>query len=60
MKKIYETPETKVINVKLTTIAASNPGVTADPDATPIDAGEVESRRYNVWDDEKDEEDEEY
>lgn len=57
MKKIYDAPETKVIKVKLATIiAASNPAVTADPDATPIDAGEVESRRYNIWDDEEDEE----
>lgn len=53
MKKIYDAPETKVIKVKLATIiAASNPAVTADPDVTPIDAGEVESRRYNIWDDE--------
>ena len=53
MKKIYDAPETKVIKVKLATIiAASDPAVTADPDVTPIDAGEVESRRYNIWDDE--------
>jgi len=58
MKKIYETPEMKVVNVKLTTmIAASDPDVTVNKDDTPVDPGKVDSRRYNnVWDEEDEEE----
>ena len=55
MKKIYQTPET--VTIKIATpmlLIGSDPQVGADPNETPVDAGDVESRRNNnMWDDEE-------
>ena len=59
MKKIYMMPEIQVVKVKLgSMITTSDPKATVDPNDY-VDAGDVESRRYNAWGDEdEDEEDE--
>ncbi len=49
-------PTLQVVHVRVTKIfAASDPKVTLDPDATPVDAGSVEVKGYglgkSVWDD---------
>lgn len=58
MKKIYQIPETVTMKIATSMIlSASDPQVGLDKDATPVNPGEVESRRSNnVWD-EEDEED---
>ncbi len=57
MKKTYQIPETVTMKIATSMIlSASDPQVGADPNATPIDAGEVDARRSNnAWDEEYEE-----
>jgi hypothetical protein len=59
MKKIYLSPDTQVIKIKICKImTASNPTVAIDPDEA-VNANEVESRRnrYDIWEEEELEDD---
>jgi hypothetical protein len=52
MKKIYITPNTKVIKVKLATmIALSDPKAGLNPKSS-VDADDIDSRSNDYWDDE--------
>lgn len=57
MKNIYQKPESKIINIHMraTILNTSDPYVTVNSTAAPIDAAKVESRRggYSIWDDEE-------
>jgi len=55
MKKIYQTPETVTMRIATPMIlAASDPQVVLDPTES-VDAGSVESRRNNLWDEDEEE-----
>ena len=55
MKKIYQKPETLTVKITSSNIlSASNPQVGLDPDES-VDAGSVESRRNNLWDEDEEE-----
>lgn len=55
MKKIYMMPNIKVVEAEIEDLlSASEPEAIIDPDATPIDASSVESRRnFSLWEDEE-------
>ncbi len=54
MKKIYLTPNVLVKKIELQRmIADSLPSAVIDPTAGPINADEVESRSFSIWDDEE-------
>ena len=56
MNKKYMMPETKVTVVKMNTmLMTSNPKAAIDPSQS-VDADEVESRSFSLWDDEDEEE----
>ena len=58
MKKIYEMPVTEVMKIATHTILAGSPGkpnAPVDPIEGEVEAGGIESRRRNVWDDEEEE-----
>ena len=56
MKRIYQKPTIAVVclNTHTQMLYASNPQITADPDDTPVDAEEIESRQstFSMWTDE--------
>ena len=56
MKKIYLKPETMTMKISSSMLlSGSDPQTGADPDATPVDPGLVESRQgRGFWDDEED------
>ena len=52
MKKIYLTPNTKVIKVKLATmLALSDPRAALNPKSS-VNADDIDSRSNDYWDDE--------
>ena len=56
MKKIYIQPSLEVTKIQTQSmIAGSTPKVIVDTDEDAIDAGTVESRRRDMWDDEEEE-----
>ena len=57
MKKTYINPTMKVVKVKTRSLFAASdpqPVVSIAPDSE-VEAGEVQSRHYNVWGDEEEE-----
>jgi hypothetical protein len=54
MKKIYLTPNVLVKKIELQRmIASSQPSAVIDPTAGPVNAEDVESRSFSIWDDEE-------
>ena len=54
MKKIYLTPNILVKKIELQRMMAESlPSAVVNPDATPVEAANVESRSFSIWDDEE-------
>jgi len=53
MKKTYMMPNIKVVEAEIENLlGASDPQTSIDPDATPIEAASIDSRRgVSIWDD---------
>ena len=55
MKKIYNTPATKVVKIAtVQMLAASEPEVKVNPEKDPIEPANVDARKsYDVWEEEE-------
>ena len=50
MKKSYQRPESMVVRIDMVSMIAESPNVNINPNAS-VNAGDVESREYDEWDD---------